>query len=156
SQVAIKLALQPAHVTTSTTLAGQEEKPAFTKPEEQKVAQIAYDVIRQLESRPDTVPTLAHLRKPEVQAAIVKAVEEQHSPAQLELEGVTEKTDIAAVVAKTVDLVCKSSIDIPRILVVPKGEVKSGFKAFKLKLDTLKYPAVSKDLWIQHLRTNQL
>jgi len=60
------------------------------------------------------------------------------------------------VVAKTVDLVAKGTIDIPRILVVPKGEVKSGFKAFKLKLDSLKYPAVSDELWIQHLRTNQL
>ncbi len=156
SQLANRLGLQPAQLTSSTTLAGKEQKPAFAKPEEQKVAQIAYDVIRQLESRPDTVPSLEHLRKPEVQAAIVKAVEEQHRPAQLELEGVTEKPDIAAVVAKTVDLVAKTTIDIPRILVVPKGEVKSGFKAFKLKLDTLKYPAVSDELWIQHLRTNQL
>lgn len=155
-QLATRLGLQPSQLTSSTTLAGKEEAPAFTKPEEQKVAQIAYDVIRQMESQPDTVPTLEHLRKPEVQAAIVKAVEEQHKPAQLELEGVTEKPDIAAVVAKTVDLVAKGTIDIPRILVVPKGEVKSGFKPFKLKLDSLKYPAVSEDLWIQHLRTNQL
>lgn len=156
SQLATRLGLQPAQLTSSTTLAGKEEEPAFAKPEEQKVAQIAYDVIRQLENRPDTVPTLEHLRKPEVQAAIVKAVEEQHRPAQLELEGVTEKPDIAAVVARTVDLVAKGTIDIPRILVVPKGEVKSGFKSFKLTLDALKYPAVSEDLWIQHLRTNQL
>ena len=156
SQLATRLGLQPAQLTTSTTLAGKDEAPAFTKPEEQKVAQIAFDVIRQMENRPDTVPTLEHLRKPEVQAAIVKAVEEQHRPAQLELEGVTEKPDIAAVVAKTVDLVAKGTIDIPRIQVVPKGEVKSGFNSFKLKLDSLKYPAVSEDLWIQHLRTNQL
>jgi type III restriction enzyme len=40
--------------------------------------------------------------------------------------------------------------------VVPKGEVKSGFKPFELKLDTLRYPAVSDELWIQHLRTNRL
>ena len=59
-------------------------------------------------------------------------------------------------VARTVDLVTQQSIDIPRILVVPKGEVKSGFKPFTLELDTLKYPAVSDELWIQHLRTNEL
>ena len=34
--------------------------------------------------------------------------------------------------------------------------MKAGFKPFTLKLDTLKYPAVSDELWIQHLRTNQL
>ena len=71
----------------------------------------------------------------------------------MELEGVSEKPDIVAVVAKTIELVTQQTIDIPRILVVPKGEVKSGFKPFKLKLDTLKYPAVSEELWVQHLRT---
>jgi type III restriction enzyme len=34
--------------------------------------------------------------------------------------------------------------------------VKSGFKPFSLRLENLKYPAVSNELWIQHLRTNQL
>jgi type III restriction enzyme len=59
-------------------------------------------------------------------------------------------------VAKTVELVTQQTIDIPRILVVPKGELKSGFKPFTLDLAALKYPAVSDELWIQHLRTNQL
>ncbi len=156
SQLATKLGLKPSDATTSTKVAGQDELPVFTKPEEQKVAQIAYDVIRKMEGQPTTVPTLAHLMKPEIQAAIVKAVEEQHRPTQMELEGVTERPDFAAVVAKTVELVTQQTIEIPRILVVPKGEVKSGFKPFSLKLDTLKYPAVSDELWIQHLRTNQL
>lgn len=70
----------------------------------------------------------------------------------MELEGVAEAPpDIASVVAKTVELVTQQTIDIPRILVVPKGEVKSGFKPFQLKLDTLNYPAVSDELWIQLL-----
>ena len=156
SQLAIKLGLVPEQLSNSTAIVGKGEAPAFAKPEEQKVAQIAWEVIKKLENQPETLPTVAHLKKPEIQAAIVKAVEEQHRPAQLELEGVTEKPDIAAVVAKTVDLVTQQTIDIPRILVVPRGEVKSGFKPFQLKLETLKYPAVSDELWVQHLRTNQL
>lgn len=156
SQLATKLGFKPAQVTSSTTLAGQDVAPTFTKPEEQKVAQIAWEVIRKLENQPQTLPTIEYLKKPEIQAAIVKAVEEQHQPSQLELEGVSEKPDFASVVERTVDLVTQQSIDIPRILVVPKGEVKSGFKPFTLELDTLKYPAVSDELWIQHLRTNEL
>jgi len=156
SQLATKLGFKPVQVTSSTTLAGQDVAPTFTKPEEQKVAQIAWEVIRKLENQPQMLPTIEHLKKPEIQAAIVKAVEEQHQPSQLELEGLSEKPDFAAVVARTVDLVTQQSIDIPRILVVPKGEVKSGFKPFTLELDTLKYPAVSDELWIQHLRTNEL
>jgi type III restriction enzyme len=156
SQLATKLGLTPAHATSSTTVAGQDQAPVFTKPEEQKVAQITYEVIRKLENQPQTLPTIEYLKKPEIQAAIVKAVEEQHQPAQFELEGMGEKADIAAVVAQTVELVTQQTIDIPRILVVPKGEVKSGFKPFTLDLAALKYPAVSDELWIQHLRTNQL
>lgn len=155
-QIATQLGIKPAHTTGSTKVAGQEVQPVFTKPEEQKVAQIAYEVIRKFENQPTVVPTLAHLSKPEVQAAIVKAVQEQHRPAQMELEGVAEQPDFAAVVAKTVELVTQQTIDIPRILVVPKGEVKAGFKPFTLKLDGLKYPAVSHELWVQHLRTNEM
>ena len=155
-QIATQLGIKPADATGSTQLAGQDVRPVFTKPEDQKVAQIAYEVIRKLENQPSVVPTMAHLSKPEVQAAIVQAVQEQHRPAQMELEGVTESPDFAAVVAKTVELVTQQTIDIPRILVVPKGIVKAGFKPFTLNLEALKYPAVSEDLWIQHLRTNQL
>jgi len=156
SQLATRLGLKPAQLTSSTTVAGQDQPPAFTEPEEQQVAQIAWEVIRKLENQPHTLPTVEHLKKPEIQAAIVKAVEERRAPVQMELEGVAEKPDIAAVVAKTVDLVTQQTIAVPRILVVPKGEVKSGFKPFILKLDTLHYPAISDELWIQHLRTNQL
>lgn len=156
SQLAVKLGLKPAAMTGITATAGQVESPAFEKPAEQRLAQMAYEVIRKLESQPQDVPTVEHLKKPEVQAAIVKAVEELHTPVQIELEGVTAQPDIAAVVAKTVELVTQQTIDIPRILVVPKGEVSSGFKPFTLDLSSLKYPAVSDELWIQHLRTNQL
>jgi type III restriction enzyme len=103
-------------------------------------------VIRKLESEPQAVPTSAHLTSPEIQAAIVKEVEERWRPAQLSLGGILEQPDIRRVVAKTAELVAQKTIDIPRILVVPKGEVKSGFKPFELALDTLRYPAVSDEL----------
>ncbi|EGQ63839.1 type III restriction protein res subunit, partial [Acidithiobacillus sp. GGI-221] len=156
SQLATRLGLRPAQVSDNTAVAGQDEAPAFTKPEEQKVARIAWEVIRKLENQPQLLPTIEYLKKPEIQAAIVRAVEGRYQPAQLTLEGVIEKPDIAAVVAKTSNLVAQETIDIPRILVVPKGEVRSGFKPFTLTLDALKYLAVSDELWIQHLRTNEL
>ncbi len=152
-----KLGLRPQQVTANTRLAGQDEPPVFTKPEEQKVAQMAWEAIRKLENQPQKLPSVTHLQKPEIQSAIVKAVEErQPSPEQLALEGITEKPDIAAVVAKTIEVVTQQTIDIPRIQVVPKGEVKTGFRPFTLDLNALKYPAVSEELWIQHLRTSQL
>lgn len=156
SILATKLGIKPQQVTSSTMIAGHDEAPIFTTPSEQKAAQIAWEVICKLENEPDKLPTVNYLQKPEIQAEIVNAVEEQQRPMQLEMESILKKPDIAAVVAKTVELITQQTIDIPRILVVPKGEVKSGFKPFTLELNTLNYQAISEDLWIKHLRTNQL
>ena len=155
SVLASKLGLKPAHLTNSTKVSGEEEKPVFAKPEDQKVAQIAWEVIRSLEKQPESVPTVEHLKKPEIQAAIIKAVTEQYQPAQLELEGVGEKPDIAAVVAITTDIAVQGTINIPRIQVVPRGQVRSGFKPFQLLLGALTYSPVSEELWVQMLRTKE-
>lgn len=151
-----KLGFKPPQTTGSTAVAGAVQPPVFSQPEEQQAAQIAWEVIRKLENQPKTLPDINHLKKPEIQAAIVQAVEAQRQPAQLELDGVTAKPDIAAVVARTVELITEQTINIPRILVTPQGEVKSGFRPFTLSLSSLNYPAVSSELWVQHLRTNQL
>jgi type III restriction enzyme len=73
---------------------------------------------------------------------------------QQELVGITEKPNIAAIVATTVDLVVKQTIDIPRILVVPKGEVATGFHPFTLDCSTIHYQPVERDILIRHLRTH--
>ena len=155
SHLETRLGLRPAQETSSTVVADGQEPPVFTRSEDQQVAQVAYRVIRDLENQPQLLPTVEHLMRPEIQAAIVKAVEEQSTPAQLGLEGFTEQPDIAAIVARTVDLVTQQTIDIPRVLVVPTGEVTSGFRRFTLDLGTLRYPAVSNELWAQHLRTGK-
>jgi type III restriction enzyme len=156
TRLATKLGLQPDQATSTTATIGTTEASLFAKPEDQKVAQIAYEVIRSLENQPQRLPTVTHLRSPEIRAAIVKEVTALYPPTQLSMKGIGEQPDIAKIVEMTTDLVAQQTIDIPRILVVPKGEVKSGFKPFKLKLDALRYPAVSEELWVQYLRTKQL
>ena len=156
SQLATKLGLQPDQMTSTTRVATVAETPAFPNAEDQKVARITYDVIRKLETRPDTLPSLSHLQKPEVQAAVLREVASQYRPAQMELTGIAKEPDLAAIVAKTAEIVVQQTIDIPRILVVPKGEVRSGYRPFTLDLATMNYQAPSEELWIQYLRTNQL
>ena len=153
SQLASKLGLTPEQVTSSTAVAGTGEAPAFANPDEQKVAQIAYAAIRRLENQPRTLPSVTYLQRPEIQAALVQEVAAQYRPAQLAMEAIVEAPDLASVVARTTELVVQQTIGIPRILVVPMGEVKSGFRPFQLRLDTLRYPAVSEELWVQYLRT---
>jgi type III restriction enzyme len=154
-QLAAKLGLQPERGAAATQ-AGFNEAPAVFSVEEQKVAKIAYDVIRKLETQPNTLPSVTHLQQAEVQAAVLQEVVNQYRPSQMELEGITKQPDLAAIVAKTAEIVVQQTIDIPRILVVPKGEVKSGFRPFTLDLSGMRYEAPNETLWAAHLRTGQI
>ena len=125
--------------------------PVFTTEVERRIARVTYDVIRQHEN----LPRSTYLLQDDVQQLVVREVEEALAPVQLELAGVTEKPDIAEIVHKTSQLVVQQSIDIPRILVVPKGEVSSGFQPFSLHTAGIHYQPVDRDLLIQHLRTHE-
>lgn len=154
SQLASSLGVQPPQQTSSTLIAPASAALAFTLPAEQQAAQIAYEAIRKLESQPQAVPSVARLQDAGVQAELVKQVTAQYRPAQMDLPGIKPEIDIAAIVAKTAAMVIKQTIDIPRILVVPTGEVRCGYKPFTLSLGSLTYQAPSEELWIQHLRTS--
>ena len=156
TQLASQLGFQPEKTTTSTFIPPTAEQPVFTTPEEKKVAKITYEAIRKMENKPKLLPSASFLSNQEVQAALLAEVTAQYRPEQLELEGVTAQPDMAAIVAKTTELVIQQTIDIPRILVVPTGDVQSGFHPFTLKVDTLNYPPVSEELWAKHLRTDQV
>jgi type III restriction enzyme len=108
--------------------------PIFNR-EEQKIAQLAYEEIRKLE----TLPSSRELSNPEQQAKIIEAVQSRWQVPQLELDGIVAKPDFSRIVARSVELVQRQTIDIPRILVVPRGEVRAGFKPFKLDLSRLRY-----------------
>ncbi|GAB6097367.1 DEAD/DEAH box helicase family protein [Desulfatiferula olefinivorans] len=150
-----KLGITPGQVTDNTRFPGRKESPVFTKPDEQEIAQAAWDVIRNLSHQPDILPGVSYLNKPDVQKTIINELKERYpAPRQMTLDGSTEKADIEDVVAKTIEVVTRQTIDIPRILVLPKGELKTGFKRFSLELSTLHYQSVPEELWIQHLRTH--
>ncbi len=155
SQSIIEQKLGLATPTTAPVMVGekpvQQPAPVFSTPAEQKVAQVAYEIIQKHEH----LPSSAELIKEDIAAEIVKQVEAELTPEQGELEGIVEKPDIAAIVAKTTELIVQQSIDIPRILVVPKGEVTLGYHPFTLDTKAINYQPVDRDLLIKHLRTSQ-
>ena len=151
------LGLQTAQSADGAASAGPAPTPAFTDPDEMRVAQLAYDAFRKLARAPDKVPSVSYLSRPEVQEQILREVRSQYQPAQMELEGVAKPApDMAAVIAATAQLMADRTIDIPRITVMPKGEVKAGFKPFALDLSRVRYPAPSDELWAKHLRTDRV
>lgn len=125
--------------------------PIFAGELERGIAQVAYKIIQKYEN----LPSANDLLKPEIQAKIVEEVKQSVTPSQQALPGMAAAPSIASIVAKTAQLVVQQSIDIPRILVVPKGEVTTGFHAFTLDCSNIHYQPVERDLLIQHLRTHE-
>jgi type III restriction enzyme len=117
------------------------------------------DVIGKYEVKRDLVPTSGALLNAEVQAAILAEVTERLKPAQDELlAGVDHgmpALDLSAVVAKTTEIVVQQTIDIPRIAVVPTGEVTTGFHPFKLDVAQLHLQPGEREIIIHNLHTNE-
>ncbi|HEX7332066.1 MAG TPA: DEAD/DEAH box helicase family protein [Pyrinomonadaceae bacterium] len=156
SQLAMHLGLQAPPASQTTVVSRSSTPPAFVKPEEQKIAQITYDVIKSLENQPRKVASVSQLMRPETKAEIIREVEERYAPAQPGLDGVVEVPDVASIVAKTLEITAQQTIDIPRILVVPQGEVRAGFREFQLDLSKVNYQPIPNELWQQELRTGKL
>ncbi len=62
--------------------------------------------------------------------------------------------DLAAVVAKTTEIMVQQTIDIPRIAVVPTGVVTTGFHPFKLDVSQLHLQPGEREIVGQMLRTH--
>ncbi len=129
-------------------------EPVFASEAEKQTARAVLDVIAEMEKRKQEVPTSAALSRSEVQQAIVEKVRERLTPVQGELLE-RETVDLAEVVAKTAEVVSQNIIDIPRIAVVPTGEVTVGFDPFTLDVSGLHLQPVDRELIIQKLRTNE-
>ncbi|MBF0612483.1 MAG: DEAD/DEAH box helicase family protein [Magnetococcales bacterium] len=146
------LAMQPQQPANH---ASQPQPPAplFAHPEAQRMAQITYQVVNTL---PDKLPTVGHLQRQEIKNHIVAQVMAQYTPATLPLDDEQlPMPDLSTTVETTLQTIIQHTIDIPRILVIPKGEVNCGFYPFTLHLSTLHYPPPSDDLWVHYLRTQE-
>ena len=136
---------------TPVAAGGVAPSPAFTTEAERRIADAAIKVIERYEY----LPSSAHLLAEDVQRGIVQYVVEAIAPSQLVLEGMTEAPDVAAIVSKATRLSIERSIDIPKIVVQPRGEVTIGYESFTLDLSGMHYQPVERDLLIQHLRTRE-
>ena len=138
---------------------GEGEVPLFGTEAEQQAARVVMEVIGQYELRPDLAPTSSALLKPEVRKAIQAEVAQRLQPLQGELlAGVDESApalDLSAVVAQTTETVVQQTIAIPRIAVLPTGEVRTGFHPFKLDVSQLHLQPGSREIVGQVLRTHE-
>jgi type III restriction enzyme len=122
---------------------------------EQRVADLALRVVADYAARRGGgLASSADLSRPEVAATIAAEVAERYQPCgELEFE---DAPDIPALTQEVIEAIQKKSIDIPRIIVLPKGGGQIGWRAFALDcspLESLQPP--SREVLIQHLRTQE-
>ena len=134
-------------------------EPVFITEAEKQAARVVMDIIGKYEVKRDLVPTSRALLKPEVQKEILVEVAERLKPLQGELLASVDASapalDLSTVVAKTTEIVVQQTIDIPRIAVVPTGEVTTGFHAFKLDMSQLHLQPGEREIVIHNLHTNE-
>jgi len=132
--------------------------PVFTTDRERHAARLVMEAIGKYEVRRDLVPTSSALLNPEVQSAILAQVSERLKPMQGNLldrvDDGTAAFDLASVVSRTTEIVVQQTIDIPRIAVVPTGEVTTGFHPFTLDVSQLHLQPGAREIVIHNLHTN--
>lgn len=133
--------------------------PVFTTEAEKQAARVVIEVIGKLETQRDLVPTSGALLTPDVQKVIQAEVAKRLKPMQGNLlagaDDGAPAIDLFSVVAKTTAIVVQQTIDIPRIAVVPKGEVTTGFRSFSLDVSQLRLQPGEREIVGQMLRTNE-
>ena len=120
----------------------------FETPQQQRAGQVVLEIIGRLERQghpPD-------LNNAEVRADIARKVAVAMTPAQGDFIGSLEPMDMGHIVEKTVALCQEMSIKIPRITLLPRGDVTAGYRDFDLDASGVHLQPVAKDILIQHLR----
>jgi len=90
-----------------------------------------------------------------VQQRITARVSELMQPVQGQLPTLAKPVDVASVVERVTSAIAERTIDIPKIIVTPKGEVTVGYQDFDLDCSSFRQPPAEKDLLVQHLTNNQ-
>ena len=132
-----------------------DKPPIFQGVAEKTVAQIAIAELNKLQHQPTIAATSKALLGEAIQLSIVKAVTEHLNSGQQSVFDDDKTIDVAKIVAKATELMVQQTIDIPRVIVVPKGEVSYGYKPFTLNLSGLNLQPSERDILIQSLQTNQ-
>lgn len=128
----------------------QSKKGVFDNQKQQQVALVTLDVIKEFDKC-----SSSDLSKPEIQTQIKQRVKEVIAPVQMEFEGMGEKVDIDKTVEQTIELRNSMSIDVPRIIIVPSGDVDCGYKDFDMDVSGVNLQPVDHDILIQHLQNHE-
>ncbi|MEM7776978.1 MAG: DEAD/DEAH box helicase family protein [Pseudomonadota bacterium] len=131
---------------------GLQAPYVIDEPEEREAAQAAIAII-QNEYERKLKRGLVDLSGTDVKTELTEQVRSALERPQGELEGITPKVDVASVVDRVVANVQALTIEIPRIVILPKGEANYSYGDFDLTgLDSIAKQPISDRIMIQRLR----
>lgn len=129
-------------------------EPKFKKPEEVAAAKLALDAIAKVARDPKMVPGTKALQTDEVQERLVAEVTEKVRSGQLSMYPELSLKDLVLVVREATAIYVAHTIAIPRVIVLPKGVVRAGFRDFTLDLTSFRLQPVSQEILVQHLASD--
>lgn len=132
-------------------VAPAQAEAVFGTEAEQAVARETLNVIKCQYYR---LPQSRLLLGADVRNAIAESVRNELAPVQRALLEQSAAPDIDAIVATTTEQLVRHSIDVPRVIVVPKGDASYDFADFDLDCVSIRLQPVSADILIQHLKTH--
>ncbi len=134
----------------------------LTTGEDRNIAVLAMQAIAEISRDLALAPTSAALSAPSVRKHLANLVSTRllivpkGQSGELPTLEAASVADVEAIVNQTVDVVVAQTIDIPRISVIPKGPVKSGYRAFTLDVSALKFQPLSNTLESHGLQSNSV
>lgn len=136
---------------TVVTASKVEESIQEGTPSEQKMKSLVLQVIAEQKD----LKSSQELYKPEVRAMIVAEAQARYGDGQNELDGLEALPKTQAFVEMMIRTVVEGTIDIPRIIVLPREGTTVLFERFWLNVASVHYQPVARDLLMQFLRTNE-
>ncbi|NCC50462.1 MAG: type III restriction endonuclease subunit R [Spartobacteria bacterium] len=154
---------EPKEVITAPTvwqeqqLAQRAEIAKIESPEERKSAEIKLEVDNTLYRMIPSLNTVARsvqdLKKPEVKAEAMRKVRVAYAGDLFAEDRVKEaETRYEAIIKEFI----RQTVEIPKIMVQQKGEVKSGFHDFDLNTDPIQFQPVSEEIIRRALQSNEV
>ncbi|WP_340387413.1 DEAD/DEAH box helicase family protein [Paenibacillus sp. FSL E2-0151] len=100
------------------------------------------------------LPSSKHLATGEIKRQLIEEVRSEYLVNQLDLFPEQTTALVEQVVEVLVEQTIQHSIDIPRIIVQPVGELTWGYHDFSLDVSSVRLQPVDEHILIQHLRTH--
>lgn len=142
-----------------TTLSASQTVPRstaqiFQVAEEVEAAKLALEVIAKAVCNPGLIPGPKALQNDEVQQKLVGDLKKKINEGLVPLIPNMHEDILTKIVRKTTCVYVEHIIAIPRIVVVPRGNMRAGFHDFSLELSSFRLQPVSDEILIQHLNSN--